>query len=457
MATREFNYDGLIGPTHNYAGLARGNLASQRHRGLLAEPRAAALQGLAKMRRLHELGVPQGVLPPQQRPDLAALRRLGFTGSDAALLARARREAPQLLAACCSASSMWVANAATVSPGADSGDGRVHFTPANLCGHLHRALEVETSARILRAAFPAGRHFAHHAPLPATPALGDEGAANHTRLCAERGVGGDDGDGGGDAGVELFVYGEGSGEAQPHRHPARQTLAASRAVARLHGLDPARTVFAQQHPAAIDAGVFHNDVIAVGHRQLLFCHELAFLDRAGTLESLQRATHGQLQLIEVPASRLSLGDAVDSYLFNSQLVTLGNGELALIAPVECREQPRVWAALEEVLAADNPISQIEVIDLRQSMHNGGGPACLRLRVALDEAQVAAANPALQLDAAKIDALEEWVKRHYRDRLAAEDLADPRLLDEGLRALDELSGLLQLGALYPFQRDGVAAD
>ena len=111
---REVNFDGLVGPTHNYAGLALGNVASMRHGGLEANPREAALQGLAKMKSLMDAGYAQGVLPPQQRPDLGALRALGFSGSDERVLARAAGEAPQILRAVCSASSMWTANAATV-------------------------------------------------------------------------------------------------------------------------------------------------------------------------------------------------------------------------------------------------------------------------------------------------------------------------------------------------------
>ena len=146
----EANFDGLPGPTHNYSGLARGNLAAERNKSLVANPRRAALQGLAKMKALAARGFVQAVLPPHERPDVAALRALGFAGNDSALLAAAARQAPHLLAACSSAAAMWVANAATVSPSGDTADGRVHLTPANLVAHFHRSLEAATTTRVLR-------------------------------------------------------------------------------------------------------------------------------------------------------------------------------------------------------------------------------------------------------------------------------------------------------------------
>jgi succinylarginine dihydrolase len=325
----EANFDGLVGPTHNYAGLAAGNLAAAKNANKPSNPRAAAHEGLAKMRTLAALGLLQGLLPPQERPHLPTLRALGFGGREHEVLYRALREAPGLLAAVSSASSMWTANAATVSPGPDTADGRVHFTPANLASHLHRALEAQTTARLLRATFPEGPHFAHHAPLPATPELSDEGAANHTRFCREFGAGA----------IELFVYGreadpaseptEAATEApnEPHKFPARQSRAASEAVARLHGLPAARTVYARQHPAAIDAGAFHNDVVAVGHRRLLLHHEQAFADVESLQADLDRAGGGRLQVQRVSIAKgdLALDEAIASYLFNSQILSLPDG------------------------------------------------------------------------------------------------------------------------------------
>lgn len=443
--TAETNFDGLVGPTHNYAGLAIGNVASARNADQRSNPREAARQGLTKMRALLDLGLPQGVLPPQERPNVHALRKLGYSGKDRDILGKVWREAPGLLASVSSASSMWTANAATVSPGADTADGRVHFTPANLCSNLHRSLEPEITGRVLKAIFASRRHFVHHEALQATPALGDEGAANHTRLCGEYG----------EAGLELFVYGKGGDEEPaPQKFPARQTRAACEAIARLHGLPPERTLLAQQQPAAIDQGVFHNDVIAVGNRELLLFHEQAFVDAAALRSAIETAWRSSRRPVfaEIRAADVSVEDAVTSYLFNSQLIVAADGSQRLIAATECRENPRVWAALERLVEdPGNPIGEVLVFDLRQSMRNGGGPACLRLRIVLSDEERAAVNERAWLTAERHVELLEWVDHHYRDRLDLFDLSDPQLLDESRTALDRLTGILGLGSVYEFQR------
>ena len=439
----EYNFDGIPGPTHNYSGLATGNVASEHNAGLTANPREAALQGLAKMRALSARGYRQAVLPPHERPFLPALRALGFSGDDAAVLQRAAREAPAQLAACSSAAAMWVANAATVSPSADTADGRVHFTPANLVSHFHRSLEAPTTTAILRAIFADAARFAVHDPLPAAPQLGDEGAANHTRFMTDTNT----------HGVEFFVYGKhgfGGGLA-PARFPARQTSESCAAIARRHGLAPARTVFAQQNPAAIDAGVFHNDVISVGHGTVLFCHERAYLDQYAVLAELAARIGPGFRPVVVSERDVSLADAVATYLFNSQLLDRPDGRLLLVAPAECRENTRVDACLSALVASGGPIAEVLTYDLKQSMKNGGGPACLRLRVTLTSAERAAVRANIFLDDSLAASLEQWIREHYRDRLAPSDLSDPALLDESRRALDRLSQLLRLGSVYPFQR------
>ncbi len=440
---QEINFDGLPGPTHNYSGLARGNLAAEKHASLVANPRVAALQGLAKMRALAARGYPQAMLPPHERPFLPALRALGFEGSDADLVTRAAREAPRLLAACSSAAAMWTANAATVSPSPDTADARVHFTPANLVSHFHRSLEAPVTTRVLRAIFADPAHFVVHDPLPAAPQFGDEGAANHTRFAAADGT----------PGVEFFVYGRqalDTGAPGPQRHPARQTREASEAIARRHGLAPARTVFAQQSPAAIDAGVFHNDVIAVGSGHLLLCHAQAFADQPATLGALARAVGPAFVAIVAAPEQVRLDEAVATYLFNSQLLPRPQGGFLLVAPAEAREHRRVAAYLDSLVADGGPIAEVLPLNLRQSMRNGGGPACLRLRVALTDAQRSALGGNVMLDDALAADLEAWVRRHYRDRLAPADLGDPALIDETRRALDELTQRLRLGSVYDFQ-------
>lgn len=443
MKAKEVNFDGLVGLTHHYAGLSFGNEASTRHQHQLSNPRLAAKQGLLKMKALADAGFAQGVIPPHERPNLPVLRQLGFSGTDAQVLAKAARQAPQLLSAVSSASAMWVANAATVSPSADSADGKTHFTVANLNNKFHRAIEAPTTGALLRAIFRDDRHFAHHHALPQVSLLGDEGAANHNRF------GGDYGE----PGVQLFVYGreEGHSGLVPARYPARQTREASEAVARLHQLDPARTIFTQQNPAVIDQGVFHNDVIAVSNRHVLFCHQLAFLHQDSLLAELSEKVPGFTPVI-VPDARVSVGDAVSTYLFNSQLLSRDNGDMLLVLPQEAREHNGVWRYLSELVENGGPIREMMVFDLRESMCNGGGPACLRLRVALNAVEQQAVNPAVMMNDRLFDTLNQWVDRYYRDRLSQADLADPQLLTEGREALDELTRLLDLGSVYPFQQE-----
>ncbi|AZZ93553.1 N-succinylarginine dihydrolase [Hahella sp. KA22] len=444
MKAFEVNFDGLVGPTHNYSGLSYGNVASETNIRDVSNPREAAKQGLRKMKALHDMGFKQGVLLPQERPDIATLRRLGFTGSDREVLLQAAHQAPVFLGAVASASCMWTANAATVSPSADTTDGRVHFTAANLNAKFHRSIEHPTTTRILQGIFNNDQHFAHHKALPPTSQFGDEGAANHTRFCKNYE----------DKGVELFVYGRvafDENAPRPMKYPARQTLEACQAVARLHGLADSSVVYAQQNPAVIDQGVFHNDVIAVGNRNVLFYHEQAFVNTSQMLTELEAKLQGcLLKAVKVSDSEVSVADAVSSYLFNSQLLSLNDDDMMLVVPHECRDNPNVKAYLDDLVTRGGPIKRVEVFDLKQSMKNGGGPACLRLRVALTEAELAAVHPHVMMSDTLFDTLNAWVDKHYRDRISQQDLSDPQLLTECRTALDELTQLLQLGSLYPFQ-------
>jgi len=443
----EVNFDSIVGPTHNYAGLSPGNVASTRHRGQTARPREAALQGLAKMAALHDLGVAQGVLPPQERPSIPLLRALGFSGRDHEVIARAAREDAVLLARASSASSMWAANAATVSASDDCADRRVHLSVANLRTMLHRAIEAPQTERTLRAIFADESRFAVHAALPSADVLGDEGAANHTRLHAS----GADPDG--SPGVDLFVHGRAEGDPRrPKVHPARHTLEASQAIARRHRLDPSRVVFALQDPRAIDAGVFHNDVIAVGHGPLLLHHELAFADRDEVLAALRARVGPSFRAVQVDAARVPLEHAVRSYLFNSQLVSAPGIGRVLIAPTESQEDPATRQEIERLVADPSvPVEAVRFMNLRESMRNGGGPACLRLRVPLTAGEWGAVAPGCRFSAALHERLSAWVQRFYRESIDPGDLADPSLLDESRAALDDLTRILGLGSIYEFQR------
>ena len=416
MALVEINFDGIVGPSHNYGGLSLGNLASSRNAGSISEPRAAALQGVEKMRANIALGLVQGVFLPHRRPDRAWLESLGTTPERAEFA---------LLANALSASAMWAANAATVSPAPDTADGRCHLTVANLATMPHRSHEWPETLAQLRRAFADEAHFAVHAPVP--PPFGDEGAANFMRLAPSHG----------EPGIEIFVYGESGGP-----FPARQHPEASRAVARLHGLDPGRTLFAMQAEAAIAAGAFHNDVVAVANERVLFCHEQAFADPETLFADIRRLLP-EAEIVVVPANRVSLEEAVTSYLFNAQLVTLPEGGLALILPTEARDSAAVWGWLQEHVAGNGPIRRLVPVDVRQSMANGGGPACLRLRVLADPETV---DPRFLVDEAKLDRIGEVIAAHWPERIDAGRIGEPELWAAIERARTALCCALELEEL-----------
>jgi succinylarginine dihydrolase len=399
MALVEINFDGIIGPTHNYAGLSLGNLASSNNAGATSYPRAAALQGIEKMRANIGLGLAQGLFMPLDRPNHHWLSGLATD------MQSAERH---IQAAAFSASSMWAANAATVSPAPDTADGKCHLSAANLLTMAHRSHEWTGTLAQLQLAFANERHFAVHGPVP-TP-FGDEGAANFMRLSASHDA----------SGIEIFVYGKTGGP-----FPARQHIEASKAIARAHRLDPAKTLFVQQSEMAIVAGAFHNDVVAVANERVLFTHEHAFENPEQVYADVKRLMP-EAEIIIVPADRVSLADAIQSYLFNAQLVTLPDGGMALILPNEAQENARVWGWLTEMIDGNGPIRRLVPVDVRQSMANGGGPACLRLRVVADPATV---DQRFMADATKLDTIKEVVATHWPETITPDQLGDPDLLDK----------------------------
>lgn len=435
-------FDGLPGPTHCHAGLSPGNVAASAHAGQVGNPKAAALESLAKMRLIRGLGVPQGVLPPQPRPDLGTLRRLGFSGSDREVIAgAARTDDGRPLQLTSSASAMWTANAATIAPSCDTPDGRVHLTVANLASNFHRSLEAPTTHAVLGTLFADARHFVVHAPLPSSESWADEGAANHIRLSTSRGA------------AHLFCWGKSArGDVPtPARHPARQTLEASRALARLHGLGGDVALFPQQDPVGIDAGAFHTDVLAFGHDRFLMLHERAFVDAEKVIDELRARLGGELVVALARQSEVPLDAAIATYLFNSELCVLEGGRMVLVAPRHAEGCEPTRRFLDRLVAEPTPVDRVEWVDLSASMKNGGGPACLRLAVPLTDAERSAVRGRVFLDDTLERELGKWVEKHYRDRLSLDDLADPALYTECLGALDELTSLLELGSVFEFQR------
>jgi len=440
----EFNFDGLVGPTHNYAGLSFGNIASRTNVGIISNPKQAAKQGLLKMKTLMDLGIPQAVLPPHQRPNIDLLRNLGFSGDIAKILQRANKYQPKLLHAAYSAASMWTANMATVSASCNTADSKLHITPANLTHNLHRAQESEFNYKLLQKIFADSKYFMIHQALPAYRDLSDEGAANHSSLTKEYGA----------PGLEMFVYGiDGLNDSMQHAQhfPRRQTKLASSSIMRNHMLTTECCLLVQQNPLAIDAGVFHNDVIWVANKNVAFYHSDAFVDWENAKQAIRNYFRDEFYFLEVQARDLSLNTAVATYLFNSQLVSLPNSQdMVLILPIECQTSTQVQEVLASIIASDNPIVAVKYVNCLESMRNGGGPACLRLRVVLDVTQQHACHQKIILNQNLYNELEIWIERHYRDRLSAADFLDPMLTEEVFVALDELTNLLDLGSIYPFQ-------
>ncbi len=445
MKTLEINFDGLIGPTHNFSGLATGNLAATKSKFKTSHPKKAALEGLAKIRLLHQLGLRQGFVPPQERPDFITLRQLGFIGNEKAILENVGRGNENLLARVYSSSFMWTANAATVSPSADTKDRKIHITPANLATLPHRALEAPATARVLKEIFFDQKIFQHHPALPTDAVHFDEGAANHLRMCAEYAG----------PGIEIFVYGKSAvSGVRPRKFVSRQSLEASQVNVKKHKLRQEQVICVQQNPKVIDEGVFHNDVIAMNNQSFLIFHEDAFVGKAGFLKELQakfsKFTGRSCLIEEISKKRLSVKEAVKTYFFNSQLVSLSNGRMVMLSPQECFESAPARSLIEEIVQKDNPVQKVMAIDLRESMLNGGGPACLRLRVVVNEKELSGIRENYLLNEKKIRQLENWIRKHFREQLSFADLRDEQLLKETRTALDELTELFGLGNIYDFQ-------
>ena len=432
----EINFDGLIGPTHNYAGLSHGNVASELHQNQVSHPKKAALQGLAKMQSVASIGGVQFFLPPLEKPNFDLLRKLGFCGDEAQMIQSCANSNPVLVSSIYSAAAMWTANAGTVTPSCDSSDGKFHFTPANLSRTWHRAFDHIAMRDVMRQIFSDTDRFSIHDALPSPHAISDEGAANHTRLCQSHGQ----------RGLHLFTFGFDPFHhdlPKPKKFPPRQSRLACEAIARRHGIQDFFLI--QQSPEAIDAGVFHNDVISVGNENVLLAHEKSYLDQPLVFDAVSKffdRNGGEFIAFEFSESDLPLADAIGSYFFNSQIVTRPDGKMTLVCPQEVKENPAASRCAQRVIEGIGPIDQVRYFDLRQSMNNGGGPACLRLRVVVTEEELDRLDSRFRLDDDKADRLGNWIESNYRDQLTQQDLADPELAIESKRAIAELNKLLK---------------
>lgn len=427
--------DRIVGPTHHFGGLGVGNVASQNHAGQISNPRAAALQGLDKMRLVAGLGVPQLILPPQPRPDFTLLKALGFSGSPAEMLKSALSEDPVILSAAASCSAMWTANAATVTPSCDTDAGCPVLTVANLSASLHRSIESTHTLKDIASLFRSG--FDVRPALPGGAPMRDEGAANHMRLSGSDGK----------SGLNVFVYGDGPPE--PQCHWPRQTKAAGQAIARSHGLQESDVFHFKQHPKAIDAGAFHNDVVAMSHQDLLIHHELAFAPESyQEIERLERRFENVIQkplrILTITSNELKLDDAIKTYFFNSQIVTAsqsGNTKWTILCPVQVQQNP-VTHELVNRLCAEQIFHAVHFVDLGQSMDGGGGPACLRLRVPLSEQEFGhLATSALWTESRDSD-LRAIIKERYPSELKIADLADIEICQKALETQEVIAQCLR---------------
>lgn len=463
----EANIDAIVGPSHHFGGLGVGNVASQSHASTPSSPKKAALEGLHKAEIVAGLGVPQFLFLPPMRPRLDLLSRLGFVGSEQEQLEQAAERMPRAVSACFSSAFMWAANSSTVSPSIDSSDGQLHFTPANLISSWHRAFEAEERQRDLQEIFGNVDRANVHQALPNIAPLRDEGAANHMRLC----------DASGEKALHVFVHGEAeASDVRPGRFLARHTMECSQGLAQLGRLQTEQTFFLHQHPQAISAGVFHNDVIATSHQNVLIHHELAFWEAESELERLEQcfvSYAGQpLCRIEVSQAVLPMEEAVASYFFNSQLLSpsqfAGSGgrqdlrqvagavgaaeslddfgydasAMVLVCPGQCQEIDSARQLIERLIAdPGNPISAVHYVSLAESMANGGGPACLRLRVSLREEELAQVDSRFRVTPDSLAKLRSAIERDYPDRLVASDFLNADCRQHIRRATDRLRSAL----------------
>lgn len=432
----EINFDGLVGPTHFYGGLSPGNVSSANHKNQISNPKKAALQGLEKMKLLMDLGIKQAIIPPHPRPLFNVLERLGFQKNMDGFNALIDLN-PDLASACFSAASMWTANIGTITASVDSADNRIHITPANLMSNFHRSLEIIYSPEILKKIFPKAIH--HPTSLMSIP---DEGAANVMRLS----------DLNYDEAIHVFVFGRSvfCRKNKTRQYPCRQSKEAFEIIAHRHHLDQSKVLFIEQNAEAIDQGVFHNDVIATSYQNILIFHEKAFRRSAETIEDIKACYSDvcgiPLQCIEIHESDIFVGEAVSTYLFNSQIVRSPNQGLVMIAPNECQDHVQARVVIEKNILSNTEINKVYYVDVSQSMRNGGGPACLRWRAVVDESELSAILPTVILNDKKYEELVNWVKLNYVEELTLETLIDPKFLEHNEKILKDLYALLNIDIL-----------
>ena len=435
----EANFDGIVGPTHNYGGLSEGNIASISNSQNPANPKKAALQGLKKMKILRDAGLIQGVFLPHERPYLAKMRELGFTGSDKQIINKVANHSPHLLHNLYSASSMWSANAATVSPSVDTNNQKIHITPANLNSMFHRSVESDFTYHQCLQIFK-NKSFKIHKPTPSISGYGDEGAANHLRIASSHEQ----------MGYEIFVYGTSAFKTY-NSSIMRQAKEISHTVASKHQLNKEHYFLLQQNQDAIQQGSFHNDIVSLSNENLFIAHERAFEDRNifNKIITVLEKNVNNFQFIEIKENEIPLTDIIKSYLLNSQLVSIADGEMLMVLPADVQNFDNCMQWIDKFKQI-SPVKKFEFIDIKQSMMNGGGPACQRLKVLMNEKEFEGVNQNFILDNDKEERIKDLIQSYYRDRLLPDDLKDPNLFDEFQMILDQYTQIFDAENFYSFQ-------
>ncbi|SEI00219.1 succinylarginine dihydrolase [Rheinheimera pacifica] len=406
MSDLQLNISELPGPTFMYSGLSKDNVASVQNKHLVANPLKFAQLSLQRMRLLLDEGVPQVIFPPHRRPDMQALEVCGFTGDMSHMISSADKFSNGYLESLLAASSVWTANAATVTPSADSEDGKVHITTANLNSHYHRSIEASQTHAKLARLFSDDKFFCLHQALPGHSRFSDEGAANHMRFHVEAE----------NRGLNVFVYS--NDPDNPEFVQGRQTLWASKAICQLHALPDSKVLLQKQSKEAISRGIFHNDIISMNSHDLLVFHQQAYEDHESLIEKLMAQG---ICCVEIKAEEFSLEHALKTYFFNSEFISGKDGGLVLVMSKSCQHDAKVQVQLDRIQTAYSKEIKTMYVDLDDSLRNGGGPACLRLRVQLNQEQFSAIPSQFLLTQNKLEALQEVVTRFYRESLSYEDV------------------------------------
>ena len=364
--------DTIPGPTNHFGGHAVGNIASMNSKNNILNPQKAALEWLEKVKKVAMIGGNQFVLPPQRRP--LTHKKKTLTQSDI------------------SSSFIWMANAGLFIPRIDTQLENNQFIPANMKQSEHRNIEHPFHQYWLKKILKYSKCNFHK-----ILDINDEGSANSIRLWHKKNQ----------CGVNIFVYGKPNA-----RYPIRQSKSSCEKIINI--TKPRHYILLEQTKEAIDAGVFHNDVIAFGFKNTIICHEKAFSNQKQELKKLKKiftnSLNAPLNIVEIANNSLSLNAAVKTYLFNSQVIEINN-KFELICPIEVKENPNSYKITEKWVT-NGLFNKVHFVNIKSSLKNGGGPACLRLCLYLNDNEVKKIPTKFKLDKTKYKKISKIILEHY---------------------------------------------